>query len=834
MINAASYENRNLCRELAVTMNYRGKMSGRRSSHFAQTEDDIGTFITYEDGEGRSEVKKALLLNESRRRTIYVPSEDTTILTIHPRMIRDVTNAPVKPVPASRSKNPGGKGQSNGGNPGIQRSRRNVLASAPRRGPLQPTIDTPQESWDCQGRPGSGPGKENQAPHTKAIPESRKALGIIKAKNENLRVPTQITHKATKDIVSPMSDSLAKRTRANPPSSRLLQGARPLKRLHKIANIPYLGVSGRSAPNRMSNVLLESFPKGQAMLPTDGRVRRQSSRSKAPLVVQGKSKVKAIYPPLQEDRCRPELLVEAWMSNQESALSQLLNALLEAANAKEPCQMVCYEERKSVLLQLYQNPSTVLLFKRLQGSIEFGALSLPDRSIQEMSRLKNDVGFRREFINIWTKSFDLQILRATAETVIGREVFANSSSMSQEVGNSPSATEPLKRSLENFIDVYLLRNEDTAPPDKQSSLSPSVWSSIWCWRRTMLRSLMIVYLLDRSKELKLIYGNIFQRTSDFKSTQAILREISRLLLPSVGNVTRPLARLGFHGSHVQYLLNDYDYRIDNLATQFRDGVRFTRLVEVLLYPLENFVCHDGDATVTLPTGEILTTSSSEQRSWVLSQHLKFPCPTRSQKVYNMQLALGALQGVAGIKQILNNVTAEDFVDGHREKTMCMLWGLIGRWGLSTLIDCTELSKEIRRLGTLQEDTFGRGYEIDDDDGGIFHIQDFENHAHLLKVWARKIARLHGLTVSNLTTSSADGTVFAAIIEEYEFYFPKIHPRTHKGLKGKSHLEMKLKTIGCSTCFGEHSPSLPRFNFPSRVLNTLLERQPSCISRTDQI
>lgn len=36
--------------------------------------------------------------------------------------------------------------------------------------------------------------------------------------------------------------------------------------------------------------------------------------------------------------------------------------------------------------------------------------------------------------------------------------------------------------------------------------------------------------------------------------------------------------------HVQIPLREYDYKINNVATDLRDGVRLTRLVELLLYP----------------------------------------------------------------------------------------------------------------------------------------------------------------------------------------------------------------------------------------------------------
>lgn len=68
------------------------------------------------------------------------------------------------------------------------------------------------------------------------------------------------------------------------------------------------------------------------------------------------------------------------------------------------------------------------------------------------------------------------------------------------------------------------------------------------------------------------------------------------------------------------------------------------------------------------------------------------------------------------------------------------------------------------------------------------------------MWAQNIAQLHGLTVSNLTTSFADGKVFKAIVDEYERFLPHVYPTKHGSVNEQ--LDTKLKRIGCSTFFGK--------------------------------
>jgi len=781
------------------TMNSERTLLGKRHRFSAQVKDKFGDFRIYEGDEEGGGIEAAGLRKELRRRTIYVPSDDTTIFTIHAGSMRAVLKPVAHSIVAGLSADTEEHRQTDGKKPRMQRAQRESLAATRKKAPLQPSIQTVQESWYSQDRNGSGPGKENLAPQIATIHRSSKVLETVKTELEPSRVRAEARRNVVSAVVSPTLQSSLKSTKHNRPSVRCLRDAKPVKVLRESTEMSCDGVFVCPIQSRLNDVQVIPSSEERARLLTGGSASKLTSRLEVPLMPQGNLKAHNTYPPLHEDICRPDMYDDTWMSDQESALAQLFNALFEAPDAERPFPLVAHEENRRILLRLYQEPSTVLLFKRLQASIVHGALRMPKESFNETSRQKNDIGFRQKFINFWTKTFDLHILRAAAEVVIGREVPAFLIHTGPRESNYSRTTRVLKKSLESFIDVCLLRNEDTLPREKASVNDSDPISIAWCWQRTMLRSLMMVFLLDRSKELKLVHGNLFLRTSEFKSIQAVLKEVSRLLIPSVGDVSRLLARLEFHGSHVQYPLDEYDYRVENLATQFRDGIRLTRLVEFLLYPTKTSIRPSKDTTTTLPTREILSTCVSEQQSRVLSQHLKIPCPGRSQKLYNVQLALSALQGVPGVGQIVSNVTAEDFVNGHREKTIMTLWGLVGKWGLGTLVDCAELSKEIRRLESLRDCTGTRDCASDKEKG---EEEGFEKPTNLLKVWAQNIARLHSLTVSNLTTSFADGKVFTAIVDEYERYLPYIHSTTSRKGKEQSRLNARLRQLGCSTCFGK--------------------------------
>ena len=222
-------------------------------------------------------------------------------------------------------------------------------------------------------------------------------------------------------------------------------------------------------------------------------------------------------------------------------------------------------------------------------------------------------------------------------------------------------------------------------------------------------------------------------------------------------------------------LEEYEYEITNLAVDMRDGVRLSRVVELLLYP-ESPAVNAGKA----PQGK-----------WPLTSNLKFPATSRAHKLHNVSIGLSALDSVGGNTR---GITAKDVVDGFREKTVGLLWGIVSRWGLEQLVDWNQVKREIRRL-QIRKAPANMRYS------GLLTMDYYNNeptdYVRLLKDWAGCIASAHGIQVDNLTTSFGDGRVFQKIVEEYEQYFPaSVRMEKNAPLKGK------LRALGCSSYFGK--------------------------------
>jgi abnormal spindle-like microcephaly-associated protein len=544
------------------------------------------------------------------------------------------------------------------------------------------------------------------------------------------------------------------------------------------------------------------------------------------------------YPVLTEDLSRSTMYEDNWLTYQEVAITQLLNSVFDSAS-RDPNAEQSPEDLRKKMLALYHEPSMPPLHKRLQASLQCGALSIPKDLLAQTLRLKDDVGLRKKFLNLWTKTYDLNALRAAAETVVGRQISTpcrlSTGSTTSDDGSRMFRAE--RRAIEKFLDAFLIRNEDAVRVKSGAGSIASIargdddfGSQAWSWRRTALRSLMLALLLDKSKTTEILPGCLFQTTSPHKTSVEVLHQLSNLLLPSLGDITRPLGHLSYKVEHAQYPLQEYTYHIDNIAINLRDGIVLTRLVELLIYPSSRLLEEeDKTITVSMPTGELLTSDCTDKESWVLSQHLKYPAIGRPQKVYNVQIALSALEGAPGIpRHAFDAIKADDIVDGHRENTLSLLWSLVGKCGLGNLVDWPQIVKETDRFRDQwyrSRDHFDERDLDSDSDDSTTELAGLEYHKRLLLSWSRSIARLHGICVTNLTTSFADPKVLEVIVDTY---LPSSIATTMEN--NRLGLAAKLKAVGCSASFislftPQHASarSIPSRDFTLLTLSFLASR-----------
>ncbi|KAL6707360.1 hypothetical protein ACN47E_004139 [Coniothyrium glycines] len=842
----------------------------RRASHMPMDRANSGVDATVqlrEDALEKKELKKAGPKKDPRRRTIYIPSDDTTVVTIHP-------GQPTHAVRNTRETSPDigldlvTLSEEEGSNlaPVLKKEKkvpRKSLAVPPKRGPLSSTTRSLQSVSFVSDIAGSGGGKENLPP----------GMEIIETKGHGTHIEFNFPKS---ESVKPVSKTSRVHFSANPDFERAqkkrLEGSQkrprpqpthedlPIKAIKARADIAASTASSRAAlrttitserakmsKSKRTPIASSSPFHTERSPPTALRRQRAGNASSVASsdisvmhIVGRRSRPSEKYPVLQEDLSQPELYEDNWLTYQEVAITQLLNSVFESGTNNTNTEQGPEELRRK-LLAIYHDPSMPSLHKRLQASLQCGALSIPKDLLVRTLRLKDDVGLRKKFLTLWTKSYDLNALRAAAETIVGRQITTpcrlSTGSTSSDDGSRVFRAE--RRAIESFLDTFLIKNEDAIRVKSGGGSIASITrgdddfgSQAWSWRRTALRSLMLILLLDRAKQTDCLSGCLFQTTSPYKTSVEVLHQLSSMLLPSLGDITRPLGHLSYKVEHVQYPLQEYTYHIDNIAIDLRDGVMFTRLVELLLYSSNTLVAHQEDTlTIRLPGGESLTSDLgvTQKDCWVLSQHLKFPAIGRPQKVYNVQIALAALSQVQGVpSHAIDSIRADDVVDGHRERTLCLLWSLVGKCGFGSLVNWPQLVKETQRFRQqwyTDRDCFAeRGLDSDDDEA-TSEYDGLTYHKRVLLSWSRSIARLHGLRVSNLTTSFANPTVLEAIIDTY---LPSTLATRFEDKRLA--LAAKLKAVGCSSSFialfmpqHTYARSIPSQDFTVLTLSFLASR-----------
>ncbi|KOB64931.1 Microtubule binding protein, partial [Operophtera brumata] len=163
---------------------------------------------------------------------------------------------------------------------------------------------------------------------------------------------------------------------------------------------------------------------------------------------------------------------------------------------------------------------------------------------------------------------------------------------------------------------------------------------------TLKKFFMLVLFLDQAKQRKLIQHDpcLFCRNAICKESREIVIRFTREVIAGIGDITKHLRPLGYVVCHKQSYLDEYKYAVHNLALDIKDGVRLTKVMEIIM-----------------------------MKNGLLNQ-LRTPAISRLQKIHNVQVALNALKE-ANFK-IDGEITAADIADGHREKTLSLLWQLI--------------------------------------------------------------------------------------------------------------------------------------------------------------
>ncbi|CAH8437822.1 unnamed protein product [Schistosoma haematobium] len=277
-------------------------------------------------------------------------------------------------------------------------------------------------------------------------------------------------------------------------------------------------------------------------------------------------------------------------------------------------------------------------------------------------------------------------------------------------------------------------------------------------RHVIKRFIIFIWIIDCFKRHMLIKYDpcLFRIKSLIKSSSSLLLSFAQNFLHGENNLVRHLAYLGAQVTVNQTPLDEYQFTVENLAVDLRDGVRLVKLAELLIPTLST----EKAPTVIKPNS--------------LMSMVRFPAISRLQKIHNVGVALKSFEQYGQISMADGSlIDPRDIVDGHREKTLTLLWCLLLRHQVLALLDHSALENEIHTLETNinSSDTNMCVNELNHLKLNIStdnNVKDDKNHmAHFkLLYWAALVCHLYNVPVTSLDESFTDGRALCYLLHHY--------------------------------------------------------------------
>ncbi|XP_056303661.1 abnormal spindle-like microcephaly-associated protein [Danio aesculapii] len=416
--------------------------------------------------------------------------------------------------------------------------------------------------------------------------------------------------------------------------------------------------------------------------------------------------------------------------------------------------------------KLFTSEAMVKAIQRLELEVEAKRLL-----VRKDRHLWKDIGERQKVLN-WLISYNPLWLRIGLETIYGELI-------SLESNNDVMG-------LAMFILGRLLWNPDIAAEFRHSKV-PHLYRDGHeeaLSRFTLKKLILLVCFLDKAKESRLIEHDpcLFCMDAEFKSSKDLLLAFSRDFLSGEGILSRHLSHLGLAVSHVQTPLDEFDFAVKKLAVDLKCGIRLVRVME--LFTLD----------------------------WTLSRKLRIPAISRLQKVHNVDVALQVLKnkGVDLRDEHGANIDSRDIVDGHREKTLNLLWKIIFAFQVEVLLDENQLKEEISFLRKTWRTKQKLASIMANNSITVSRMkarQAFEHPSQkvtLLMDWVNAVCEFYSLKAENFTVSFSDGRILCYLIHHYHpghLHAEEIQQRTTQtiecGHRGRVELNNSSSDSDCS-------------------------------------
>lgn len=340
---------------------------------------------------------------------------------------------------------------------------------------------------------------------------------------------------------------------------------------------------------------------------------------------------------LQTDAVHPLNVAKIWRDCKQKEVT--------IAPSKEMVSNKCYTSARlmglrKAAMDLFKTSEVVVILRKVASSVESGKLT-----IRKDRDLHLDLGIQSAIMSLLL-SYNPLWLRIGLETIYSTVIPLKSNS--DLMGLSQFLLTRF------FRDPYLLSKHKTVLSNKYAA---DIKKFI------LKKYLTLVYFLDQAKRKKLIKHDpcLFCKNAPVKESKEMLFQFCKEVIHAIGDITKYLKHLGYVVAYQQTFLDEFDFAVTNLGVDLRDGVRLTKTVEIIL--LRND----------------------------LIQNMRVPAISRLQKIHNVKIAFGALEN-SGF-ELISDINPRDIVDGHREKTLSLLWQILYKFEAPLLkISVTTIQK----------------------------------------------------------------------------------------------------------------------------------------------
>ncbi|KAH9255111.1 hypothetical protein BASA81_006870 [Batrachochytrium salamandrivorans] len=286
------------------------------------------------------------------------------------------------------------------------------------------------------------------------------------------------------------------------------------------------------------------------------------------------------------------------------------------------------------------------------------------------------------------------------------------------------------------------------------------------WKSSRYAALQLLRLVLFLDVLKTNSPNLFPtclfrvQQTQCKSSEQVLQQLATLVFYGEADLTRNLKKAGFQVLHKQMALEEYDTRIPcgRLVSKVRDGVLLSMLVE-------SYTKHDVQSSA-------------------LVSLLRIPAKERLHCITNNEKLLDQLNRLDPTLLDLGTgrVTKYDIVDGKQVRILELVWKIVLRFGLSSVVNDNLLWKEVRNAAWKHRNDLGwQTYMSQVDCNSSIPIVDQGNQAprlqRLLLFWIQTVCASFATTITmpivmDFSASLSDGSALCLLIN---YYHPTLLP-----------------------------------------------------------